>query len=89
LTRDPKPSSGKKTAFSTNGAGTSGSYQVEECELIHSLLLLLILFVCLFVCLLVWLVGWIFVWLVLFCFVIFFFKTGFLGIALAVLELTL
>jgi hypothetical protein len=26
----------KKTAFSTNGAGTTGSYHVEECELIHS-----------------------------------------------------
>jgi hypothetical protein len=25
-----KPSSGKKTAFSTNGAGTIGSYHVEE-----------------------------------------------------------
>jgi hypothetical protein len=31
-----KPSSGKKTAFSTNGAGTTGGYHVEECELIHS-----------------------------------------------------
>jgi hypothetical protein len=29
----------KKTAFSTNGAGTTGSYHVEECELIHSYLL--------------------------------------------------
>jgi hypothetical protein len=36
---NPKPSSGKKTAFSTNGAGTTGGYQVEECELIHSYLL--------------------------------------------------
>ena len=36
-----KPSSGKKTAFSTNGAGTTGSHHVEECELIHSYLLLL------------------------------------------------
>jgi hypothetical protein len=26
----------KKTAFSTNGAGTTGSNHVEECELIHS-----------------------------------------------------
>jgi hypothetical protein len=26
----------KKTAFSTNGAGTTGSYHVEECKLIHS-----------------------------------------------------
>jgi hypothetical protein len=24
----------KKTAFSTNGAGSTGSYHVEECELI-------------------------------------------------------
>ena len=29
----------KKTAFSTNGAGTTGSYHVEEWELIHSYLL--------------------------------------------------
>jgi hypothetical protein len=36
LTRELKPSSGKKTAFSTNGASTTGSYQVEECKLIHS-----------------------------------------------------
>ena len=26
----------KKTAFSTNGAGITGGYHVEECELIHS-----------------------------------------------------
>jgi hypothetical protein len=39
LTRELKPSSGKKTAFSTNGPGTTGSYHVEECELIHSYLL--------------------------------------------------
>jgi hypothetical protein len=38
LTRDLKPSSGKKTAFSTNGAGTTGGYHVEKCELIHSYL---------------------------------------------------
>jgi hypothetical protein len=31
----------KKTAFSTNGAGTTGSYNVEECELIHFYLLVL------------------------------------------------
>jgi hypothetical protein len=31
----------KKTAFSTNGAGTTGSYLVEECVLIHSYLLAL------------------------------------------------
>jgi hypothetical protein len=36
LTRDRKPSSGKKTGFSTNGAGTTGSYHREEFELIHS-----------------------------------------------------
>ena len=36
-----KPSSGKKTAFSTNGAVTTGGYHVEECELIHSYLLVL------------------------------------------------
>jgi hypothetical protein len=41
LTRELKPSSGKKTAFSTNGAGTTGSYHVEECKLIHSYLLVL------------------------------------------------
>jgi hypothetical protein len=28
FTRELKPSSGKKTAFSTNGAGTTGSYHV-------------------------------------------------------------
>ena len=31
----------KKTAFSTNGAGTTGGYHVEECELIHFYLLVL------------------------------------------------
>jgi hypothetical protein len=36
-----KPSSGKKTAFSTNGAGTTGRYHVEEFKLIHSYLLVL------------------------------------------------
>jgi hypothetical protein len=35
-----KLSSGKKTAFSTNGAGTTGSYHVEECELMYSYFLL-------------------------------------------------
>jgi hypothetical protein len=39
LTRELKLSSGKKTAFSTNGAGTTGSYHEEECILIHSYLL--------------------------------------------------
>jgi hypothetical protein len=29
----------KKTAFSTSGAGTTGSYHIEESELIHSYLL--------------------------------------------------
>jgi hypothetical protein len=33
LIRDLKPSSGKMTAFSTNGAGTTGSYHVEEWEI--------------------------------------------------------
>jgi hypothetical protein len=28
--KEAKSSSGKKTAFSTNGAGTTGSYHVEE-----------------------------------------------------------
>jgi hypothetical protein len=32
LTRELKPSSGKNTAFSTNGAGPTGSYFVEECK---------------------------------------------------------
>jgi hypothetical protein len=31
----------KKDIFSTNGAGTTGSYHVEECELIHPYLLVL------------------------------------------------
>jgi hypothetical protein len=35
LTREIKPSSGKKTSFSTSGAAWTGSYHVEECELIH------------------------------------------------------
>jgi hypothetical protein len=30
LIRELKPSSGKKTTFSTNGAGTTGDYHVEE-----------------------------------------------------------
>jgi hypothetical protein len=33
-----KPSSGKKTAFSTNGAVSTGGYHVEERESIHSYL---------------------------------------------------
>jgi hypothetical protein len=32
-------SSGKKIAFSTNGAGTTGGCHVEECKLIHFYLL--------------------------------------------------
>jgi hypothetical protein len=41
LTRELKPSSGKKTAFSTNGASTTGGYHVEEWGLIYSYLLVL------------------------------------------------
>ena len=37
-TRELKPPSGRKTAFSTNGAG---GYHIEECELIHFYLLVL------------------------------------------------
>jgi hypothetical protein len=36
-----KPSNGKKTAFSTNGAGTTGCYHVEDFELIQFYLLVL------------------------------------------------
>jgi hypothetical protein len=36
FTRELKPSSGKKTAFSTNGDATTGGYHVEEYKLIHS-----------------------------------------------------
>jgi hypothetical protein len=39
LTRELKASSERKTAFSANGAGTTGGYHVEECKLIHSYLL--------------------------------------------------
>jgi hypothetical protein len=35
LTRELKPSSGKKTAFSTNHSSSSSSYHVEDCKLIH------------------------------------------------------
>jgi hypothetical protein len=38
LTRKLKPSTGKKTAFSTNGVGSIGGYYVEECKLAHSYL---------------------------------------------------
>jgi hypothetical protein len=41
LTKEQKPSSGKKTAFSINDAGTTGGYYVEEYELIYSYLLVL------------------------------------------------
>jgi hypothetical protein len=41
VTRELKPSSGRKTAFSTIGAGTTGCYHVEECESIHTYLLVL------------------------------------------------
>jgi hypothetical protein len=41
LTRVQKSSSGKKTAFSSNGAGKTGCYHVEEWEFIHSYLLVL------------------------------------------------
>ena len=37
--KETKTTSGKKTAFSTNGAGSTGNQQVEECRLIHSYLL--------------------------------------------------
>jgi hypothetical protein len=37
--KELKTFSGKKTAFSTNGAGTTGGYHVLECELIHFYLL--------------------------------------------------
>jgi hypothetical protein len=39
LTKELKPSSGKKTSFSTNGAGSTGGQHVDECKLIHSYLL--------------------------------------------------
>jgi hypothetical protein len=41
IDKGAKPSSGKKTTFSTNGAGTTGSYLVKECELIRFYLLVL------------------------------------------------
>jgi hypothetical protein len=36
LTKELKPSNGKKSIFSTNGAGSTGNQHVEECKLIHS-----------------------------------------------------
>jgi hypothetical protein len=37
LTKKPKPSSGKKTAFSTNSAHLTGDLHAEGCKLIHFL----------------------------------------------------
>jgi hypothetical protein len=37
LTKKLKPSNGKKTTYSTNGAGLSGVQHVEECRLTHYL----------------------------------------------------
>jgi hypothetical protein len=39
LTKKPKPSIGKDTAYSTNGAVSSGSLHVEKKKLMHSYLL--------------------------------------------------
>jgi hypothetical protein len=39
LTKELKTSSGEKTEFSTNGAGSTGGQYVEECKSIHSYLL--------------------------------------------------
>jgi hypothetical protein len=39
LTKELKPFSGKKTAFSTNGAGSTGDQYVEKCKSTHSYLL--------------------------------------------------
>jgi hypothetical protein len=39
LTKELKPSIGKKTAFSTNGARFTSGHHVQECKLIHSYLL--------------------------------------------------
>jgi hypothetical protein len=36
LTKKIKPSGGKKTAFSTNGFGSTGGQRVEECKSTHS-----------------------------------------------------
>jgi hypothetical protein len=41
LTKKLKLFSGKKTVFSSNGAGSPGGYHVEEYELIHFYLLVL------------------------------------------------
>jgi hypothetical protein len=39
LTKKLKPTSGKKTIFSTNPAGSPGDQHVDECKSIHSYLL--------------------------------------------------
>jgi hypothetical protein len=39
LTKELKPSCGKKTAFPTNGAGSTGGQHVEECKYIYFSLL--------------------------------------------------
>ena len=39
LTKKLKPSNGKKTAFSTNGAGSTDHQHIEECKLIHPYIL--------------------------------------------------
>ena len=39
MTKELESSSGKKTAFSTNGAGSTGGHHVEECKSTHSYLL--------------------------------------------------
>jgi hypothetical protein len=39
LTRELKPSRGKRTAFSTNDFGSTHSLHVEECRSIHLYLL--------------------------------------------------
>jgi hypothetical protein len=39
LTKELKPSSGEKTDFSTNGAGSTGGQHLEEFKVIHSYLL--------------------------------------------------
>jgi len=36
LTKEPKPSNGKKIAFSTNGADSIGGQHVEKCRSIHA-----------------------------------------------------
>jgi hypothetical protein len=39
LTKELKPSIGKKTAFSTNDAGSTGGQHVEKCKSTHSYVL--------------------------------------------------